>query len=228
MFGLGTLPDVTVDNTTAAAFEHFTRQYLDLSEDAPGPATPPQLPHPPGDTLTFLRWLADRRTVLFHGSHQPGLPELRPDRHSRDTDPFGDQRAVFATDDPVWAQWFALLNRGPGFRSTRNGAWSLRGVRRRQYLFSVNSDVSDDRVLTDGWLYLLSPDGFRPQPSVAGVCLSGQWVNPRPVRPLACLAVSPADFPFADQIGHPYPRSRSDTHMSIRSATSVRPCRGLR
>ena len=178
------------------AYDDFTRRFVDL----PGSADRLQ---PPGDTTTYLRWLAAHRRVLFHGSQRPDLRELGPDRESADSTAFGNQRAVFASDDPVWAMWFALLTRGRGFRSTRNGVWSIRGrSQSRRYFFSVDSDQPDADLLSDGWLYVLPPDGFTPEPAVAGLLHSGQWVNPDPVRPLACIAVTPADFPFADAITH--------------------------
>jgi hypothetical protein len=135
--------------------------------------------------------------VLFHGSQRGGIEELRIERETGDSTAYGRQEAVFATDDPVWAMWFALLARGPGFRSTRNGVWSIRG--HRGYFFSVDSD--DAEVLTDGWLYVLPRDGFTPEPAVAVVLQSGQWVSHKPVKPLARLAVAPSDFPFADIVG---------------------------
>ncbi|MEU0093111.1 hypothetical protein [Kribbella sp. NPDC006257] len=127
---------------------------------------------------------------------------------------------MFATDDPVWAMWFALLARGPGFRSTRNGVWSIRG--RRRYFFSVDSDDAD--VLADGWLYVLPRAGFTPEPAVAGLLQSGQWVSPEPVKPLARLAVTPADFPFADLIGrHNSGDSMVRTLWNARTAYRRRP-----
>ncbi|MEU4198236.1 hypothetical protein AB0E69_40505 [Kribbella sp. NPDC026611] len=152
--------------------------------------------------MTYLRWLAIHRQVLFHGSQRDSISELRPDRESDDSTAFGSQRAVFATDDPGWAMWFALLTRGHGFRSTRNGVWSIRGdTQNRQYFFSIDSDQPDSELLTDGWLYVLRRDGFTAEPAVAGMLQSGQWVNPNPVRPLARIAVAPADFPFTSVIG---------------------------
>jgi hypothetical protein len=157
---------------------------------------------PPGPLVTYLRWLATNRPVLFHGSQRENISELQPDRESTDSTAFGNQRAVFATDDPVWAMWFALLTRGPDFRSTRNGVWSLRGERRyRQYFFSVDSDQPDTSLLADGWLYVLPRVGFTSEPAIAGLLQSGQWISPSPVTPAARLAVAPSDFPFADVIG---------------------------
>lgn len=202
---LGGLP--WVDVATEAAYEEFSRKV-----GSPGA--------PPGNLTAYVRWLAVHRQVLFHGSRRGGIEELRTERETGDSTAYGGQRAVFATDDPVWAMWFALLARGPGFRSTRNGVWSIRG--RRRYFFSVDSDDAD--VLADGWLYVLPRAGFTPEPAVAGLLQSGQWVSPEPVKPLARLAVTPADFPFADLIGrHNSGDSMVRTLWNARTAYRRRP-----
>jgi hypothetical protein len=180
---------------THRTYEDFTARYVDP------PGSPDPL-RPPGEAAAYLGWLVTHRQVLFHGSQRGDISELRPDRESDDTTAFGSQRAVFATDDPVWAMWFALLARGHGLRSTRNGAWSICGdVQNRLYFFSVDSDQPNAELLSDGWLYVLPRDGFTAEPAVARLIQSGQWVNPNPVRPLARFAVAPADFPFTSVIG---------------------------
>ncbi|ONI68286.1 hypothetical protein BWI15_35295 [Kribbella sp. ALI-6-A] len=196
LLGLPRLPDLPpLDHATHRAYEEFTKNYVD-------PAGSQAQLHPPGPTATYLQWLADHRRVLFHGTKRDNLSELRPDRESEDSTTFGNQRAVFASDDPVWAMWFALLARGPGFRSTRNGTWSVRGeTQHRQYFFSVDTDQPDAELLTDGWLYIVPRDGFAAEPATAGLLQSAQWVNPNPVRTLARIAVTPADFPFTGMIG---------------------------
>ena len=191
MLGLATLPDDGLQPEEASRFECFTREHLDAG-------TPSGAISPPGDTLLYVRWLAQQRAVLFHGSHRADLAVLRVDRESTDSSAFGNQAAVFASDDPVWAMWFALLHRGAGFRSTRNGASRLRGTRRRLYWFSVNAGFADEDLLADGWLYVLPRHGFRQEPAL--LWYSGQWVSSRPVEPLARIAVAPSDFPFADRI----------------------------
>jgi hypothetical protein len=57
--------------------------------------------------------------VLFHGSGRDDLDVLEPIRRSRDTTQFGDQEAVYATSDPVWAMYFALLRRGRSFSTAQ-------------------------------------------------------------------------------------------------------------
>jgi hypothetical protein len=191
VLGLATLPHEALPPEEASRFERFTREHLDTGASSGALS-------PPGSTLSYLRWLARQRAVLFHGSHRDELAGLRVDRESTDSSAFGNQAAVFASDDPVWAMWFALLRRGTGFESTRNGASRLRGTQRRQYWFSVNAVFPDEDLLADGWLYVLPRDGFQQEP--ARLWYSGQWVNLQPVRPLARIAVAPSDFPFVDRI----------------------------
>ncbi|HEY6604990.1 MAG TPA: hypothetical protein VIZ44_01475, partial [Gaiellaceae bacterium] len=74
--------------------------------------------------LASLQRRALREDVLFHGSGRDDLDVLEPIRRSRDTTQFGNQEAVYATSDPVWAMFFALLRRGRPF-STRNGSMGL-------------------------------------------------------------------------------------------------------
>jgi hypothetical protein len=195
LLGLPRLPPLQVDPASLSAYEEFTSRHI----DRPGGLQPLR---PPGEPTSYLRWLAASRRVLFHGSQRDSITELKPDRESGDSTEFGNQRAVFATGDPVWAMWFALLVRGPELRSTRNGVWSIRRERRhRQYFFSVDSERPSAEQLTDGWLYVLPRDGFTAEPAVGGLLQSGQWVNHNPVKPSARIAVTPHDFPFTDVIG---------------------------
>ncbi|TCC46871.1 hypothetical protein E0H75_27945 [Kribbella capetownensis] len=194
-FGLPRLPLQV--QSTGPQYDDLTERWLDASHGW----------QPPDDTATYLRWLATHRDVLFHGSQRADLDQLTPDRESGDSTAFGNQRAVFATDDPIWAMWFALLNRSPGYRSTRNGAWSVRGGHDRHYFFSVDSDQPDADLLTPGWLYVLPRSGFTRERPAAGLVQSGQWINPNPVRPIAHLPVSPTDFPFPNHVHRHTPRT---------------------
>lgn len=212
VLGLPRLPEVQqVDSATQGAYEEFTSRCID----------PPGISEglrPPGEVMSYLRWLAVHRQVLFHGSQRDRISELRPDRESGDITSFGNQRAVFATDDAVWATWFAILARGSGFLSARNGVWSIRGDReKRQYFFSVNSDQQDEELLTEGWLYVLPQVGFTAEPAIAGLLQSGQWVNPDPVRPIARIAVTPTDFPLTNVIGR-----HSDNESMLRTLWNAR------
>jgi hypothetical protein len=188
------LPEVpvpVVDGATERAYREFTEAHLD------GGAGPAVLTlEPPGPLLGYLQWLATRRDVVFHGTRQGGLEELRTQRETRDASAFGDQVAVFASDDPVWAMFFSVLRRGGDFRGTRNGAMSTADEPlRRRYFMSVNAEVAPGDEKTDGWLYVLPKDGFESEPPLYGHVHTSHWVSRRPVRALGRFAVAASDFP---------------------------------
>lgn len=156
----------------------------------------------PDDRLRFLRWLAENRPVVFHGSSNPALDELLAIRMSRDASAFGDQQAVYATPDPVWAAWFALVKRDAAFRGMRNGSMGLRGptVYPRWYYLAVHRTDAVARF-DAGTLYVLPREGFtleRPQMGLGG---GGQMISHESVRPLARISLEPSDVPFLELTG---------------------------
>jgi hypothetical protein len=160
-----------------------------------------ELPEP---RLDFLRWVALNRDVVFHGSPRGDLSELSTERKSRDATSWGDQTAVYATSDPVWAIYFATLRRDTGWRGTRNGTLGIGG--RRHYFFVHNRGSASPERFGPGSLYLLPPETFEAEPPLAGAIDTAHLVSRVPVRPLACVDVTPADFPFRDRIGYYHER----------------------
>lgn len=149
----------------------------------------------------LLRWMAQERGLLFHGSRRSDIDMLEPIRLTTDTTTFGNQEAVFATSDPVWAIYFATLDRSDGFTSTRNGSIGLVGsLYPRWYFFSHNVGASGSDRFGRGWLYVLPRDGFQEQPPVLGVLDSAQWASPSAATPIARIPVGPEAFPFADWV----------------------------
>jgi hypothetical protein len=161
---------------------------------------PGALEEPEVSLLDLVRWLAGHRDVLFHGSSRSDLELLEPVRLTRDASEFGDQQAVFATDDPAWALWFAVLRRD-GLRSTRNGSFGIAGdpLYPRRYFFSVDDGALPDDRFGPGFLYVLPRAPFRREPARFGLD-TAQWASPVAVRPLARAGVSPGDFPFLDLV----------------------------
>jgi hypothetical protein len=157
-------------------------------------------PEPRDDgVLASLQRRALFGDVLFHGSGRDDLDVLEPIRRSRDATEFGDQQAVYATSDPVWAMYFALLRRGRPF-STRNGSIGLaRKLYPRWYFFSLRGGYSEE-PFADGWVYVLPRDGFVQEPPLGGKLESAQWMSPSAVRPVQRIAVKPSDFPFRDLV----------------------------
>ncbi len=154
--------------------------------DGPTPTPRPLVP--------YLQHLAETRPVVFHGSQHAGLLELSDERRSSDLTAYGNQSAVFGSQDPLWAMYFALLRRD-GPMSTRNATVGAdAGVRGRRYLFSVRCNGAP---LAPGVLYVLPDDGFAHEPRRFGLFDTAHRTHLGPVRPLAWFEVRVEDFPFA-------------------------------
>jgi hypothetical protein len=140
----------------------------------------------------FFRYLLERRRVLLHGTGDPTIEQFEPRRQTDYDNEWTN--AVFATDDPIWPIFFAVVNR-PLARSLVNACSRRWGESR--YYFSISVDPQRDDAWRDGWIYVLPRETFRLHPS------GPEWLSPVAVRPLARLAVQPTDFPFLDDVaGH--------------------------
>lgn len=208
------LPSAPAPDYDAAAFDVQVRQIF--ADDHVTILDP--LGHP----AAFLIHLASCHDVLFHGSKRGGLTELL-DRESNDTRAFGSQKAVYASQDPLWAMFFAVSNRAAA-TSIRNGSLaSVAAIERRYYYFSVGIADPEVPLTTPGWVYVLPAEGFSREPPAGGVIDTGQWVLHRPVRPLAAVAVGPHDFPIRDMIQrHARDEPMRRTLLRSRRARSVR------
>src|ERR1700758_4376346 len=113
---LPSLPPPVVDAETEAGFAALVDEVLAGRRCAA-----------PEPRLDFLRGLAENRPVVFHGSPRDDLRELSTERRSRDTTAWGNQQAVYASTDPVWAIYFACLRRDRGWTGTKNGSMGQAG-----------------------------------------------------------------------------------------------------
>jgi hypothetical protein len=137
----------------------------------------------------FLRYLAERRPVLFHGTGDGTIEQFEPQRQTDYDNEWTN--AVFATDDPIWPIFFAAVNR-PVARSLINACSRRYGE--SHYYFSIGADPKSADAWRTGWIYVLPRETFRLHPS------GPEWLSPVPVRPLARLRVGPEDFPFLDDV----------------------------
>jgi hypothetical protein len=153
----------------------------------------------------FLCSLAARRRIAFHGTGDPHIERFEP-REPVDFAPFGRQRAVFATSDPIWAMFYAIVDRRRHRLTLNNGCLVLEDSGKAYYYFSVSRQTLGLRPWRTGHLYLLPADTFVEQP---GAVYAGrpahvpQLASPSAVTPIACLRVAPTSFPFLGRIrGH--------------------------
>ena len=157
----------------------------------------------------FLCGVAERRRIAFHGTGDGGIECFQP-RRPIDYAPFGDQEAVFATSDPIWAMFYAIVDRDRYEITLNNACIILDDVEGRpgtpHYYFSISRGPLRERPWRDGYVYFLPADTFVEQPPGEYAGHSArvpQLASPVPVTPFARLRVSPDDFPFLAQIrGH--------------------------
>jgi hypothetical protein len=200
---LETRPPMDLDPEAGAAFE---RLYTAVVEHGTGAAIPYDLAAP---KWQFLCYLTDNKGVLVHGSPNPDIEEFEP-RQSDDVGEFGNRKAVYAASDALWAMYFAVIDRSRGVNSLHNACFRVMqedgSKSAPYYFFSINSDALSHQPWCNGTIYLLPRAGFEPQPPVTLRGMTGeiqQWASLAPVRPLARLPITPADFPFLPQIrGH--------------------------
>jgi hypothetical protein len=190
---LPSLPEIAVSPETEAGFAAAAAELLAGRTIA--------IPEP---RLDFLRWLAEHRPVVFHGSPRDDLRELSTERRSRDSTAWGNQQAVYASADPVWAIYFACLRRDRGWTGTKNGSMGRAGgpLYPRRYFFVHNRGSASSARFGPGSLYLLPPAGFVADEPFAGVIDTAHLVSRKPVAPLARIDVGPEDFPFRDRVGY--------------------------
>jgi hypothetical protein len=153
----------------------------------------------------FLCTLAARRRIAFHGTGVPNIERLEP-REPVDFAPFGQREAVFATSDPIWAMFYAIVDRGRYALTLNNGCLVLEDTGEAYYYFSVSEGALAEQPWRAGYLYLLPADTFVEQPEgvYAGYrARVPQLASPVAVTPFARLRVAPRSFPFLGRIrGH--------------------------
>ncbi len=196
-------PDPEPDEATRAAFDAV----LDAALAAGGgPVIDYTLAAP---KWQFLCHASDRRGLALHGSGQPDIAEFEPRQPSDLTD-FGNQRAVYAAADGLWAMYFAIVDRDRYDLTLTNACIRLQdpagSVRGPYYFFSVSQSARPQQPWRRGTVYLLPSATFTQQPPMpfhgAQVHIA-QLASPAPVRPVARLSITPEDFPLLHQIrGH--------------------------
>jgi hypothetical protein len=157
----------------------------------------------------FLCGVAERSQIAFHGTGDPDIESFEP-REPIDFAPFGQQEAVFATSDPIWAMFYAIVDRERFEITLNNGCILVLDPEGRPgapyYYFSITHSALHRRPWRRGYLYFLPAESFVEQPSgpySGGQARVPQLASPVAVTPFARLRIAPDDFPFLGKIrGH--------------------------
>jgi len=197
-----TRPSVEFDETTQRAFDALLTAALSLGGC---PTMPFTLPWP---KWQFLCHLADHHDIALHGSGDPTIALFEP-RQSNDLNEFGNQKAVYAASDGLWAMFFAIVDR-ERVMSITNACIRLADETDRlhgpYYVFSVSQSALPSQPWRTGTVYLLPRNTFTTQPTIAFGSYQvhiAQLASFESVQPSAKLTVTPDDFPFLMHIrGH--------------------------
>ena len=197
-----TRPHVNIDEAAQKTFDEL----LDTAINAGGcPTIEFALPYP---KWSFLCHIADHNNIALHGSGEHHIPLFEP-RQSSDLNEFGNQKAIYAASDGLWAMFFAIVDRERVGSITNacvrlsDESGTLHGP---YYVFSVSQSALPNQPWRTGTVYLLPRGTFitqSPMPFGSYQVQIAQLASFVPVQPLAKLTVTPADFPFLLQIrGH--------------------------
>ena len=202
------LPDYWLPRPGVEPGPDLRASFDQLWERAIASGDSPMVEPPPALRWQFLCHLADARGLVLHGSGDPGIAVFEP-RQAQDLSAFGNQKAVYAAGDGLWAMFFAIVDRDR-IGSVTNACVRLADaageVSPPRYVFSITRSALPERPWRSGTVYVLPGDTFELQPPMRFGELEvriPQLASLVGVRPLARVAVEPDDFPFLSQIrGH--------------------------
>jgi len=197
-----TQPDEDADETTQSDFAQLLQETLSAD------GCPTIRFTLPWKKWQFLCYVADQHNLALHGSGDPNIALFEP-RQSNDLNEFGNQKAVYAASDGLWAMFFAIVDRAR-VESITNACVRLEEetgvIHGPLYVFSVSRSALPNQPWRTGTVYLLPRATFTTQPPMSfgsSKVHIAQLASFEPVQPLAKLTVEPADFPFLAQIrGH--------------------------
>lgn len=197
-----TRPGVNLDESTQIAFDELLNSNLGIG-GCPTMDFTSLWPK-----WQFLCYIADHHDIALHGSGDPDITLFEP-RQANDLSEFGNQKAVYAASDGLWAMFFAIVDRSRVMSVTNacvrlaDETGTLHGP---YYVFSVSQSALASQPWRTGLVYLLPRGTFAAQPPLgfgSSEVHIAQLASLEPVQPLAKLTVTPEDFPFLRQIrGH--------------------------
>jgi len=197
-----TRPSVDFDESAQIAFDELLNTSISIG------GTPTIQFALPWQKWQFLCHVADHHDIALHGSGEPSITLFEP-RQSNDLNEFGNQKAVYAASDGIWAMFFAIVDRSQ-VGSVTNACVRLAdetgAIHGPYYVFSISQSSLPSQPWRTGTVYLLPRGTFTAQPSIAfgsNEVHIAQLASLEPVQPLAKLTVTPEEFPFLSQIrGH--------------------------
>lgn len=187
---------VPKNNQTQVAYRFIEEQFLSKNgeQDIPVLEIPESI-----SKVDLLVCMERENKLLFHGTNQGEIELLNPVNQENYR---GEKiNAVFASGDPIWAMFFAILDRDGYHGSLRNGSFILEcagGYQERFYFFSISEAMVANHPWKTGTVYITPRDSFTQ--TNTGMIRFDEWASEKPVIPLSKIDISPGDFPFFNRV----------------------------
>ncbi|MHC0035543.1 hypothetical protein [Pseudoneobacillus sp. C159] len=143
----------------------------------------------------FLSYLAQHQSIVFHGSNNKQIEKFEPRPQTLYDGKMAT--AVFATKDPIWTMFYAVLNKDKVVHNIRNGSISTDGEQTFHF-YSLTKPTFTNNPWTSGMIYLLPEDTFTHIGK--GVIQFSEWISENEVSPIAKIEVEPRDFYFLNKV----------------------------
>ncbi|MCR2821299.1 hypothetical protein [Lederbergia panacisoli] len=143
----------------------------------------------------FLYYLTKNKRVVLHGSNQQEIHTFEPRKQTLYNGEMAT--AIFATKDPIWPIFYAILDKGKIVGNIRNGSVTTNGYESFHF-YSLTKPTLKNQPWTTGMIYLL-PDELFIKVS-KGAIQFNEWISEKSVSPIAKIEVKPSDFYFLKKV----------------------------
>jgi len=142
----------------------------------------------------FLYFLSLQGDYLFHGSNKVDIDRFEP----REQTLYNGQltKAVFASSEPMWSIFYAVLNKKKVIGNFRKGC--IVNKNNRFHFYSLSASTIKNDPWTEGMIYIVPKDNFNK--SGKGAVHFEEWVSSEFVTPVGKIHVDLDDFYYKDKV----------------------------
>lgn len=143
----------------------------------------------------FLYYLTKNKRVVLHGSNQQEVHTFEPRKQTLYNGEMAT--AIFATKDPMWPIFYAILDKRKIVGNIRNGSISANG-KSFFHFYSLTKPTFINEPWTTGMIYILPEETFINVSK--GAIQFNEWISENAVSPFAKMEVEPSDFYFLKKV----------------------------
>jgi|SRR5699024_7294058 len=142
----------------------------------------------------FLQYISLHGDFIFHGSNNLDIDIFKPQEQTL----FNGKKtkAVFASSEPIWSMFYAVLDRSKLVGSIRNGCLVYKN--KKYHYYSLNKSTMEKDPWTSGKLYILPKNVFKLADN--NNIHFDEWISHDFVKPINHLEIHPDDFYFKNRV----------------------------